>query len=97
MRELIQAMMKEVLDRKVMGIRKLLAAAMAVLAHQLHAALRAVVWCFNLRRRRRSHWSQRFHRFGHPICGCLLSPSLCGAGTLASAFLFATLVSLIAP
>src|SRR5579864_9151572 len=54
-----------------MGIRRLLAAAMTVIAHQRGGAFRAGARCFNVRRRRGSHWSQRFHGFGYLFEVCI--------------------------
>src|SRR5437588_11337155 len=61
MRELIQAVMKEMLDRKVMGIRQLLAAVMTVFAHQRSGAFQAVLRFFLMRLGRRCHWKRSFH------------------------------------
>src|SRR6266571_5184849 len=67
MREFIQAMMKEVLQRKIVGIRQLFTAAMTVLANQRSGAFRAVLRFFLMRRGHSCHWKRRFHWFGYPV------------------------------
>src|ERR1041385_4037367 len=65
--QLMQTMMKEVLQRKVVGVRELLAAAMAVFSYQRRGAFRAVMRFVLRRQRCGCQWRQSFHWLGHPV------------------------------